>query len=321
MATAVKAVAGEPPPRAASVLPVVPVLRTVAEYRDVADAARSAGLRVGVVPTMGALHAGHRALIERAADECDVVVVTVFVNPTQFGEAADLDRYPRPFEADLEVSRAAGASHVFAPSDTEMYPGGLRSDTMPAALVELAGRLEGASRPGHFDGVATVVPKLLAPAGPSRAYFGEKDFQQLALVRMLVDGIGLPVEIVACETVREPDGVALSSRNVRLSAEERRAAVSLSRALRAGAEAMRDGDAQPMAVEVAMAACFAKEPLTAPDYAVLVRADTLESIERIEDGVPLRLLVAARVGPVRLIDNLDPCHPLPPTLTGRGVDR
>ncbi|MBV8464065.1 MAG: pantoate--beta-alanine ligase, partial [Acidimicrobiales bacterium] len=176
MVTAVEADARPAAGRPAS----IPVLATVAAYGQAARSARAAGARVGVVPTMGALHAGHRALIERAAHECDMVVVTLFVNPTQFGETSDLDHYPRPFEADLDVAAAAGASFVFAPSDAEMYPEGLRSDALPADLADLAGRLEGASRPGHFAGVATVVPRLLAPAGPCHAYFGEKDFQQLA---------------------------------------------------------------------------------------------------------------------------------------------
>ena len=156
-----------------------------------AEAARTAGRRVGVVPTMGALHAGHCSLIERASEECDVVVVTVFVNPTQFGEAADLVNYPRTFDADLDMAASAGAAFVFAPSVDEMYPDGLRTVAVPPAAAAVTGQLEGASRPGHFDGVATVVPRLLEPAGRCRAYFGEKDFQQLTLVRRLVAELDL----------------------------------------------------------------------------------------------------------------------------------
>ena len=216
----------------------LPVLTTVADYRRVAEDARTAGRRVGVVPTMGALHAGHCSLIERASEECDVVIVTLFVNPTQFGESADLVNYPRTFDADLDVAAAAGAAFVFAPSVDEMYPDGLRTVPVPPAAGAVTGQLEGASRPGHFDGVATVVPRLLEPAGRCRADFGEKDFQQLTLVRRLVAELDLAVEVVGCHTVRDPDGLALSSRNVRMSPDERRAALALVRALRAGAEAM-----------------------------------------------------------------------------------
>lgn len=299
----------------------LPVLRTAAEYRRAADAVRAARGRVGVVPTMGALHAGHRSLVERATAECDAVIVTVFVNPTQFGENSDLVNYPRTFEADLDVAAAAGASFVFAPSVDEMYPDGPQTVPVPPAAAAVARPLEGASRPGHFDGVATVVPRLLTPAGACHAYFGEKDFQQLALVRRLVTELELPVEVVGCETVRDPDGLALSSRNVRLSPDERIAALALARALRIGAAALTahgengenaDGDT----VTAAMAAVIDAEPLAELDYVACVRADTLEPVRRPDRSVPLRLLVAARVGPVRLIDNLDPHRTVPPSLAG-----
>jgi pantoate--beta-alanine ligase len=303
----------------------LPVLTTVADYRRTAEAARAAGRRVGVVPTMGALHAGHCSLIERASEECDVVVVTVFVNPTQFGEAADLVNYPRSFEADLDMAAAVGAAFVFAPSVDEMYPDGLRTVPVPPAAAAVSGHLEGASRPGHFDGVATVVPRLLEPAGRCRAYFGEKDFQQLALVRRLVAELDLPVEVVGCNTVRDPDGLALSSRNVRLSPDERRGALALARALRAGAEAMTAATGSAAedgaAVMAAMAAVIEAEPLLELDYVACVRADSLEPVGRFTRTVPLRLLVAAQVGPVRLIDNLDPWLPLPPALAGHQTVR
>ncbi len=294
---------------AAAARPVA-VLRTTAAYADAARRAHSDRRSVGVVPTMGALHAGHRSLVERAVRECDVVFVTIFVNPTQFGEAADLASYPRTLAEDLEVASRAGAAYVFAPPDSEIYPDGLGTEPLPPGVGELARPLEGASRPGHFDGVATVVPKLLAPAGPCRAYFGEKDYQQLVVVRRLVGALGLPVEVVPCETVREPDGLALSSRNVRLGPDERLAARSLSQALRAGARALASG-AGAGQVEAAMRAVLEAEPLVESDYAVLVRADTLCPPEAIDASTPLRLLVAARVGEVRLIDNLDPRRPLP----------
>jgi pantoate--beta-alanine ligase len=294
----------------------LPVLRTVAGYRRAAGDARAVGRRVGVVPTMGALHAGHRSLIERAAGECDLVVVTIFVNPTQFGEAADLANYPRTFEDDVGVAAGAGASLVFAPDEAEMYPDGLQTDPLPAGVAALGRDLEGASRPGHFNGVATVVPRLLAPAGPCRAYFGEKDFQQLALVRRLVREQGFPVEVVGCQTVRDPDGLALSSRNVRLSPRERGAALVLSRALRAGAAKVRAGARDGEDVVAAMAAVVAAEPLIDLDYAALVRADSLEPVGPFDGTLPLRLVIAAGVGSVRLIDNLDPRRPLPAALAG-----
>jgi pantoate--beta-alanine ligase len=285
----------------------VAVFATVAAVRSALDDARRAGLTVGLVPTMGALHAGHRSLIERAARECDVVVVSIFVNPTQFGDPADLAAYPRTLDADVAVVADGGGHLVFAPTVAEMYPNGAGSVLTTVAVPALAARWEGASRPGHFDGVATVVTKLLAIAGPCRAYFGEKDFQQLAVVNRAVADLSLPVVVVGCHTVREADGLALSSRNVRLSADGRRAALVLSRALRAGAAAVSAGMTDPSAVESVMAAVVADEPSVDLDYAVLVNADDLDRpgaggpVAR-----PLRLLVAATVDGVRLIDNVDP---------------
>jgi pantoate--beta-alanine ligase len=258
---------------------------------------------------MGALHAGHRSLIRRAADECDVVAVSVFVNPTQFGDAADLAAYPRTLESDIEVVAAAGGGLVFAPPVHEMYPDRPGSMFTTVSVPALSARWEGASRPGHFDGVASVVVKLLSATGRCRAYFGEKDFQQLALIRRLVRDLALPTEVVGCPTVRLEDGLALSSRNVRLSSEERPAAAVLWRALRAGADLMAGGETDPGAVEECMARVVAEEPGVALDYAVAVRADDLERATTCAPGRPLRLLIAATVGPVRLIDNLDPFAP------------
>lgn len=284
----------------------VPVFDTVAGYAAALDAVRANGRTVGVVPTMGALHAGHASLIRRAAEECDVVAVSIFVNPAQFGDPSDLANYPRTLEPDLATVAAAGGQLVFAPSVDEMYPdrqGGVRATV---SVPELGARWEGASRPGHFDGVATVVVKLLEAAGPCRAYFGEKDFQQLAVVRRVVRDRSLPAEVVGCETVRDDQGLALSSRNVRLSRSERRAALVLSRALRAGAAVMAGGEAAPAVVEAVMARVVAAEPSVALDYAVVVDADDLEPAVTCATERPLRLLTAATVGPVRLIDNLDP---------------
>jgi pantoate--beta-alanine ligase len=284
----------------------VAVFETVGEYSRALDAIRQSGRTVGVVPTMGALHPGHRSLIERAAVECDVVAVSIFVNPTQFGDPVDLAHYPRDLESDLGIVASAGGHLVFAPSVGEMYPGPSGTAVTTVSAPALAARWEGASRPGHFDGVATVVVKLLAAAGRCRAYFGEKDFQQLALVRRVVRDLALPAEVVGCETVRHHDGLALSSRNARLSSEQRRAARVLSVALHAGASLVAEGEDRPEAVVAQMERVVAGEPLVELDYAAAVHADDLEPARTCSGSRPLRLLVAATVGPVRLIDNLDP---------------
>jgi pantoate--beta-alanine ligase len=272
----------------------VQLIHTVAAFSEALDAERRAGRVVGLVPTMGALHDGHASLVERAAAECDVVAVTVFVNPLQFGAGEDLDAYPRTLDADVKLAEQAGATMVFAPTVVEMYGEG--TATTVAVASSMTGVLEGASRPGHFDGVTTVVAKLFAMAGRCRAYFGEKDYQQLAVVRRMAGDLSFPVEVVGCPTVRADDGLALSSRNAYLSAEERAAAPVLHRALRAGAEAvLAGGDGA-----AAMAAVLATEPLVQPDYAVVVDAATLARPGTGE----LRLLVAARLPSARLIDNL-----------------
>jgi len=258
------------------------------QLRKALDDARSTGRTVGLVPTMGFLHDGHASLIRRSAAECDMTAVTVFVNPLQFGNPADLAAYPRDVDRDVAVAAGAGADVVFAPPVEEMYPGG-----PPAVTVSVAGfdDLEGASRPGHFDGVATVVAKLCNLAGPCRAYFGEKDWQQLGVVRRLVADLSFPVDVLGCPTVREPDGLACSSRNARLSPSEREAATVLYRALSTAALSMAAGECNLEFVRRIMVNLVAKEPLATLDYAE-VRPD--------------RLLIAARVGAVRLIDNLEP---------------
>ena len=249
------------------------------QLRKELDAARAAGRTVGLVPTMGFLHEGHASLIGRSAEECDVTAVTVFVNPLQFSPSEDLNDYPADLDHDLAVAGRAGADVLFAPPVDDMYPGGPPPVTVHVAGVDV---LEGASRPGHFDGVATVVAKLFNLAGPCRAYFGEKDWQQLGVVGRLAADLSFPVEVVPCPTVREADGLACSSRNVRLSTEERRAATVLYRALTAAAG---DPDPRRRMVEV-----VAAEPLASLDYA---------------EVQPDRLLIAARIGGVRLIDNLE----------------
>jgi len=279
----------------------VRVITTAKGFSDALEAERAVGRRVGLVPTMGALHAGHRSLVARAADECDVVAVTVFVNPLQFDAAEDLATYPRDLDGDVAQAGSAGAAIVFAPPVQEMYPG-FPAPVATSVHVDAVGDvLEGASRPGHFDGVATVVAKLCSLAGRGRVYFGEKDFQQLAVVRRMVADLSLPVEIVACPTVREHDGLALSSRNVRLSADGRRAAVALHRALIAGLGALDAGERDPARVGAFMTEVLTTADGVVPDYAVAVDAATLAPPPRL--GGEVRLLVAATVGDVRLIDN------------------
>ncbi len=275
------------------------LLRTIAEVRGATDAARRGGATVGAVLTMGYLHEGHASLVEAARRECDLVVVTVFVNPLQFGAGEDLDAYPRDLERDLAIAEAAGADLVFAPSPSEMYP---RPMLTTVAVDEISARFEGASRPTHFAGVATVVAKLFAIVGPCRTYFGEKDWQQVCVVRRMVADLSLPVEVVACPTHRELDGLARSSRNVYLSPEQREAAPVLHRALQAGAARIAAGERDPAAVAALMAEVVAVEPLVALDYAAVVDAETLADVEPLAGEV--RLLVAARVGRPRLLDNV-----------------
>jgi pantoate--beta-alanine ligase len=279
------------------------VVETIRDCRDVLDAARSTGRTVGLVPTMGALHAGHVSLMARARAECEVVAASIFVNPLQFGDPEDIAHYPRALDWDLGVCAAGGVDVVFAPSVLEMYPGWPEPVATTVSVRGVSEGWEGASRPGHFDGVATVVAKLFSIAGPCRAYFGEKDYQQLAVVRQMAGDLSLPVEVVGCPIVREPDGLALSSRNVRLSSEERRAAVVLSRALAVGQAQLDRGVRYSSALAETMRAVVETEPLVHLDYAVAVAAGDLVACERIEDPASVRLLIAAEVGPVRLIDN------------------
>ena len=279
------------------------VIETVAGCRAVLDKARAAGRTVGLVPTMGALHAGHISLINRARQENDVVAVSIFVNPLQFGDLNDITNYPRTFDQDLALCAEAGADVVFAPSVSEMYPSWPDPPATTVSVRGVSDKWEGASRPGHFDGVATVVAKLFAIAGPCRAYFGLKDFQQLAVVRRMVADLHLPIDVVGCPIVREPDGLALSSRNVRLSDTERVAALALSRALAAGRAVIALGERDATTVTALMRAVATDEPGVDLDYAVAVDAATLDEVQTIVDPAHVRLLIAATVGPVRLIDN------------------
>ena len=268
-------------------------LTTFAELRAYAGAAPRP---LGLVPTMGAVHAGHLSLVERSSRECAATVATLFVNPAQFDDKGDFARYPRDAEGDLTALAAAGADAVFTPPEREVYPAGF------ATWVRMCGPalpLEGTARPGHFDGVATIVAKLLIGASPDAAYFGQKDGQQVAVVRRLVADLGLPVRVVAAPTVREADGLALSSRNGLLNAEQRRGAAALHRALQAGAAALGEG---AEAAEAACRAVLAKEPqVSAVDYVALVDPATMAPWSGQGEAM---LAAAVRVGSVRLIDNL-----------------
>jgi pantoate--beta-alanine ligase len=272
---------------------------TVRDFRDALTAERVAGKVVGLVPTMGYLHAGHRSLMDAAVAGADVAALTIFVNPLQFAPTEDLTSYPRDVERDLAMARDAGMVHVFHPTVEEMYPEPVSTTVTVSGVSE---PLEGASRPTHFAGVATVVAKLFSIAGPCRAFFGEKDFQQLAVVRKMVRDLSLPIDVVGCPTVREPDGLALSSRNVYLSPDERRAAPALHRALLLGRDLIEAGERDADVVRRAMHEQIAREPLAALDYAEVVAADTFHVPHPLAGD--LRLLVAARFSKARLIDNV-----------------
>jgi pantoate--beta-alanine ligase len=276
------------------------VIRVVREALAGSERARADGHVVGLVPTMGALHAGHASLVRRARAECGLVVVSIFVNPLQFDEPGDLAAYPRDEARDLRMLEDLGADVVFAPSVEEMYPAGDPQSTVdPGPLGET---LEGAERPGHFRGVATVVAKLFHAVGRCRAYFGEKDAQQLAVVRRMAADLSFPVEVVACPTVREPDGLAMSSRNARLSAEDREAAGCLFLALSQAAEMAREGERDAARLVAAMAREVGATPRARLEYAAVVDDATFREVRTID--APARALVAARFGDVRLIDNL-----------------
>jgi pantoate--beta-alanine ligase len=256
---------------------------------------------VGLVPTMGALHAGHRSLIERADAENDMVVVSIFVNPLQFGAGEDLSRYPRPVEADLELLRQMDVDAVYMPSVEDMYPPGSSTRVVVGGVAE---PLEGAARPGHFEGVATVVTKLLWAVEPDRAYFGQKDAQQVAVVQRLAADLDTGVEIVVCPIVREPDGLAVSSRNAYLNPDERAQATSLSRALQAATKAYRAGERDAAALGTLMRNVIEGEPLARVEYAEAVDPGNFSS--------PGTLAVlAVRLGQTRLIDNHDLAQPWP----------
>jgi len=276
------------------------VVERIAELRVLLDAERAQGRRVGFVPTMGFLHEGHARLMRRARAENDVVLVSIFVNPLQFGPQEDLAAYPRDLERDLALCGEESVSFVFHPPVEEMYP---ESHPVTLTVGPIGDVLCGRTRPGHFDGVATVVAKLFNIAGPCHAYFGEKDMQQVVVIRRLVRALDFPVEVVCCRTVREPDGLAMSSRNSYLTPAEREAALVLVRALRAGSELIERGERAGATVREAMAAVIEAEPLARLDYAACVDPDSLD--EAAEVDAPVQLAVAAWVGKARLIDNMN----------------
>jgi pantoate--beta-alanine ligase len=272
---------------------------TVDACRAACDDVRARGGTVGLVPTMGFFHEGHRSLMRAARRAHDAVVVSLFVNPTQFGPSEDLDAYPRDLGRDTEVATAEDVDVLFTPSVAEMYPLGAATTVHVAGLT---GELCGRSRPGHFDGVTTVVAKLFAIVGPCHAYFGRKDAQQLAVVRRMAADLRIPVQVVGCPLVREPDGVAMSSRNSYLSPEERVRASVLVRALRAAADAVQSGERDVDAVRGTLAAVLATEPSVRVDYAEVVDAATMQRIDTFT--AETLVAVAAYVGSTRLIDNV-----------------
>jgi pantoate--beta-alanine ligase len=276
------------------------IVDTVAGCRAACDDVRARGGTIGLVPTMGFFHEGHRSLMRAARGSHDAVVVSLFVNPTQFGPSEDLGAYPRDLAGDTEVASAEEVDVLFAPTVDEMYPDGAATTVHVEGLTST---LCGASRPGHFDGVTTVVAKLFSIVGPCSAYFGRKDAQQLAVVRRMAADLDLPVQVVGCPLVREPDGVAMSSRNSYLDGDDRARATVLVRSLRAAADAVVAGERDVARVRGLLAAVLASEPSVRVDYAEVVDAATMEPIGTFSGGEAL-VAVAAFVGRTRLIDNV-----------------
>ncbi len=275
------------------------IISTISGMQSIADSVRREGKRIGFVPTMGFLHEGHLSLMARARAENDIVAASIFVNPTQFGPSEDLDRYPRDAEGDRKKCESTGVDILFMPSPAEMYPEKPQVFVIVEGISEI---LEGAIRPGHFRGVATVVEKLFAIVKPHRAYFGQKDFQQCVVIKRMVAGLNLDVDVQVLPTVRENDGLAMSSRNSYLKPEERRAASILYQALTAARDLQAAGAHEPEKLENKMRAVVRTEPRVVLDYAEVADAATLQPVETAKRGIVL--LIAARLGSTRLIDNL-----------------
>jgi pantoate--beta-alanine ligase len=278
--------------------PKLQLVTTVEEVRSAVEAVRAAGGTVGLVPTMGALHEGHLSLVDASQAECDRTVVSIFVNPTQFGPREDLARYPRDLERDLQLLEARGCWLVFAPNVEEVYPPGHQTFVEVGAVAE---PWEGACRPGHFRGVATVVLKLFQMVGAQRAYFGRKDYQQALVVRQMASDFNLPTEICVCSIIREADGLALSSRNAYLSPDQRQRATSLWRSLQLAASLILGGETDAETISERMRECLQAGGVTSIEYIALVEAGTVQPVSKITG--PVVAMVAARVGQTRLIDN------------------
>lgn len=275
------------------------LIDTPEAMRAWSEAHRLAGRRVGFVPTMGALHEGHLALVDEARRHADVVVVSIFVNPLQFNVAADFEKYPRPIDDDMARCAAAGVDAVYAPTAAAMYPAGFQTHVEPGALAD---RLEGEHRPGHFRGVTTVVTKLFGAVRPQVAVFGQKDAQQLAIIRRMTRDLDLGIEIVGMPTVREPDGLAMSSRNRRLDEAQRSAAVCVSKALRAGERSLHHGVTDARELAAVIEGVVAAEPLARLEHVAIVDPDSLDALETV--AATALVLIAVWFGDVRLIDNL-----------------
>lgn len=275
------------------------LVRTISDLQAELSALKAQGKKVGLVPTMGALHAGHASLVKRSVDENDVTVVSVFVNPTQFNDKNDLVKYPRTLEADCKLLESAGASFVFAPEVEEMYP---EPDTRQFSFAPLDEVMEGKFRPGHFNGVAQIVSKLFDAVKPHHAYFGEKDFQQLAIIREMVKQLHLDLEIVGCPIVREEDGLALSSRNMLLSAEERKIALKISQTLFKSRTFAADHSLKETIKFVEDG--IASEPGLRLEYFEVVDGNTLQTVQNWEDTDYIVGCITVFCGPVRLIDNI-----------------
>jgi pantoate--beta-alanine ligase len=290
--------------------------QAVSPLRTYLRTVRAEGKTIGFVPTMGALHEGHVSLFRRAKSDCELVVVSIFVNPMQFGPNEDFAAYPRDLNQDFQLASAAGVDALFHPSVEEMYGPGFQT---VVDVPELSSLLEGAHRPGHFTGVTTIVAKLLNIVRPNRAYFGQKDYQQCLIIERMVRDLNFLTDIVPMPTIREPDGLALSSRNVYLSEEERQAASILYRALKRAEELVQDGAVDPRAVRSELEALIASEPLAATDYAALLHPETLQPAATLADAVTL-VALAVRIGKTRLIDNVliaPPGVPIPRHRTGK----
>ena len=278
------------------------IANTISQVRDQIRQWRREGLTVGLVPTMGYLHEGHGSLVGKAAEDCDRVVASVFVNPTQFAPGEDLASYPRDFERDCEILEKQGCSMVFHPSVDEMYPDGNgKTDTYIEILNDMPKQLCGRTRPNHFRGVCTVVGKLFNIVLPDKAYFGEKDAQQLAIIRRMVRDLSYGIEIVGCPIVREPDGLAKSSRNIHLKPDERKAAAVLYRSLKIAEEMASDGEKSSKTVTDAVRAEIEKEPLAEVEYVSAVDSLSMEPVKTVGKGT--LIAIAVRIGQTRLIDN------------------